>query len=142
MFYEIHRDGVPWFDWDRQLFEFTIWLVVLCLGTCAVCTGVDVRFHHSSQAGPVEIPFDEVNGFHLPKVACHRVIMMITDNLEVKVLMVRDVESLFIISLSACWFQPTGGVVLLSFLMIFCAKVSSIMEEMESKMVVRSRILV
>src|SRR5260370_17828644 len=97
MFYEIHRDGVRQFEWDRQLFEFTIQLVVLCLGTCAVRTGVDVRFCHSSQARPVEILFDEVDGFCLPKVACHRVIMMIMDNLEAKVLMVRDVELLFII---------------------------------------------
>jgi len=70
MFYEIHRDGVPQFDQDRQLFEFTIWLVAPCLGTCAVHTGGDIRFHHSSQARPVEILFDEVDGFHLPEVAC------------------------------------------------------------------------
>ena len=97
MFYEIHQDRVPWFGQDRQLFEFSIRLVVPHLGTCTVHTGGDIRFHHSSQARPVEISLDKVDGFHLPKVACHRVIVMIADNLEAEVLMVRDIEMLFII---------------------------------------------
>ena len=97
MFYEVHGDRVPWLGWDRQLFEFSIRLVAQCLGTCTVHTGGDIRFHHSSQAGPVEIPLDKVNGFHLPKVACCRVIVMIADNLEVEVLVVGDVETLFVI---------------------------------------------
>src|SRR5260370_28379082 len=97
MFYEIHGDRVPQFGWDRQLFEFTIQLVVQHLGMCTVHTGGDIRFCHSSQAGPVKIPLDEIDGFCLSKVACHSVIMMIADNLEAEVFIVRDIYILFVI---------------------------------------------
>src|SRR5260370_15518617 len=64
---------------------------------CTCCTGGDIRFHQLSQARQVEIPLDEVNGFCLPEVACCRVIVVIVDNLEAEVLMVGDVEMLFVI---------------------------------------------
>src|SRR5260370_31491424 len=58
MFYEIHGDRVPQFGQDRQLFEYTIRLVVQHLGMCTVHTGGEIRFHNSSQVRTVEIPLD------------------------------------------------------------------------------------
>ena len=95
MFYEVHGDQVPWFIQYRQLFELPIQFVVQYFGACTVFTRADVRLNHSSQTRPVEILPNEFNGFCLSEVTCHRVVMVVVDDLEVEVLVVGNVQSTF-----------------------------------------------
>src|SRR6266436_7657945 len=84
LFDEVHGDGFPWSWGNWQLFEKTIWFVLVCLGTCAYHTGLDVLFDHLGKSQPMTRPVDQVNGFAMAKVTHHWMVMVVADLLEME----------------------------------------------------------
>ncbi len=62
-----------------QLFEKTIWFVLVCLGMCTYCTGSDVLFDHLGKSQPMTRLADQVNGFVMAKVTRHWMVMVVVD---------------------------------------------------------------
>ena len=66
-----------WGDWP--LFEEAIQFVLVCLGACTYCAGLDVLFDHLSKSRPMIQVMDQVNGFAMAKMSCCWVVMVIAD---------------------------------------------------------------
>src|SRR6266481_10062027 len=88
---EVHGDGVPWAvsNWKKAM--WTKGLVVNHLALSAGGARVDVVSDESDQSGPEELPLDVINHFCDARV----VIMVRTQDIQVDIMVVRDIQSTF-----------------------------------------------
>src|SRR5258707_13486828 len=69
LFNEVHGDGFPWTWGNWQLFEETIWFVLVRLRMCTDHAGPDVLFDCSSESWPANWAMVQVDGFGMAKVS-------------------------------------------------------------------------
>lgn len=82
LFNEVHRDGVPWSVWDRELFESTVGFVLRYLDLSTRSAGFDVLFDEGTYAGPGILLTYELQHSMLTEMSCNQVVMTISKYLK------------------------------------------------------------
>ena len=95
---EVHADVHPrhhaWLKWDSGASR----LCVACFEAHALITAGDIGFDIGGQPGPIVMAFDKFLGFLITQVSGDRGVVVGSDDLHVKRIIVGDIH-------------PTGGVI-------------------------------
>ena len=91
---EVHGDGVPGLLGDRELLESSVWLVPGCLGSLTSRAGFAIVLDKPADSGPRILSSDELQRLVKAIMTRERMIMLVTENAESEIGVVRDVDAI------------------------------------------------
>ena len=94
LFDEVHGDGVPWLIGDRELLESSVGAMTRGFRMVTSSTGFDIVLHEGVNSGPSVLAADKFQSLVDAKVTRERVVMLIAEDSEPEVSIVRNVDAI------------------------------------------------
>ena len=93
MFDEVHGDRVPWFLWNRELLQSSVWLVSRSLGSPTSRARPAVVLDKTPDTGPRILASDEFECLVEAEVTRQWVVMLVSEHSESEVGRVWNIDS-------------------------------------------------